>query len=63
MHIAEVGMDVHNYDRFNFPNIDLGIGDIIRNSITYWQSVVKTSGCANPKGKSRFLKFLVILIQ
>lgn len=61
IHLAGVYIDVWNYDRFDFPDIDLGIGDIIRNAIIYWQ--VKTSGCANPKGKSRFLKFLVILIQ
>lgn len=63
MHLAGVGMDVWNYERFDFPDIDLGVGDVILNAITYWQSIVKTSGCTNPKGKSRFLKFLVILIQ
>lgn len=63
MDLAGVGMDVWNYGKFDFPDIDLTIGDVIRNAIAYWQSKIKTSGCANPKGKSEFVKFLATLIQ
>lgn len=63
MHIAWVGMDAWNHERFDFPDINLGIGEIIQNAITYWQSIVKTSGWGNPKEKKEFLTFLVILIQ
>lgn len=56
-------MGVWRRREFDFPDITLSISDIIRNSIAYWQSEIKTSGCSHPKGKSHFVNFLAILIR